>query len=143
MVGSARPVVARHWRYPTFLAIVAGCALALIGSARIAANRSRGSSSEATTRGLVLEPRVVRLTDRVFKEGDIVNVRFSITNPLKRPVTITAIPTSCSCISTVPEGFSALPFDLVPGQKVHFFIKGGVRPGPELEQSYSLQVEGV
>jgi hypothetical protein len=130
-----------HGRHLVSLAIVVGIVIVTIGVMMLGRIRSLATAASATSRSISIEPRSARLVDRTYREGDVVTAHFSIINPLERPVTIKAIHTSCSCMATVTEQGPSPPFNMAPGGKVAFLVRGGVRSGPELEQSYSIQVE--
>src|SRR5579885_3522168 len=120
--------------------LVLGACTAVAGGTQ--AGRSRGTSG-ATLGGISIEPRSLHLTDRTYKEGDIVSGRFSIVNPLDRPVMINAINTSCSCMAVLPDAAAEIPFGIAPHSRAEFWVKGGVRAGKELQQSYAISVEAA
>jgi hypothetical protein len=135
----------RHLTYLRyFFATIVIIVVVAVAATRVVAFRGRGSAqalAQAPARAVSIEPRLQQLTDRQYKVGDTVSARFSIVNRLEHPVTVKEIGTSCSCMATLPETASALPFDIAPGGKVEFWIKGSVRSTPEPEQAYSIRVE--
>ncbi len=131
-------------RYPVnIMYLLAGAVLVAIVAVtvlRFWAPRSDGGIAASPPK-ISVEPRSQRLGDSTYREGDTVSARFSIVNPLQVPVTIRGIHTSCSCMATLPGTGLSLPFEIAPGSHAEFWVQGSVRPGPELNQAYSIEVE--
>jgi hypothetical protein len=105
------------------LIVVTGLAVVVLLAATISVTLWWSGGSHPGT--LVVEPKTVELTDRVFGEGEYVKFKFRIHNPFDRAVTVTAISTTCGCLAAEVEGGSPPPFVIEPKKTAEFWLKAG------------------
>jgi hypothetical protein len=98
--------------------------------------RARGTERRVE---LVLEPGVIDLTGERRSDRDLLRAEFTLRNPSKDAITITAITPSCTCTTALPAGQQEPPFELAPGAETTIGLVTNLasRYGP---QSYTLSV---
>jgi hypothetical protein len=101
----------------------------------------RPSSMPVPERALRVEPPDVRLEDRVYQEGDLVQGKFRLFNDSGAPLTINALRTSCSCLASVAEGQRTVPFMLVPRSGLEIALTTTALAAQGTEQRYQVVVE--
>jgi hypothetical protein len=67
---------------------------------------------------VALEPARIDLTDRRFRDGEMLRAEFTLRNASKSPVTVRHLLASCTCSTALPKDHRQPPFDLAPGEEV-------------------------
>lgn len=103
--------------------------------------KGRGIEGEAARPQGVLriEPEVSDLTDRLYRENELVRTMFRVKNTSNLPVTIRSIIPSCSSAVVTPDDRPEPPFVLGPEESAEFWLRVEVRPGSS-RQAFSASI---
>lgn len=130
--AASSDVPSRHARLLVLVAVSAWLGLSL-GTWIV------GARGTGRLPGLLLEPAVIDLTGERRSDRDLLRADFTLRNPSKNAITITAITPSCTSTTALPAGQREPPFELAPGAEttIGLVTNPASRYGP---QSYTLSV---